>query len=133
MMAKSRRPHNTEAPNLAPSSHESCSVTRLGLSYTPQLELGTEGSELLSFLANISFSSEVGHWFSRPLLQFRSRPGHSDGFPAHRPETSGPRNVSQPPQRPPFKPCMRFSGTRLSDIVHRRACAVPYLTFPESV
>jgi hypothetical protein len=69
--------------------------------------------------------SKVGHWFSRPQLRFRSRPGHSGGFPAHRPETSGPRNVSQPPQRPPIKPCMPFSGTRLSDIVHCRACAVP--------
>ena len=36
------------------------------------------------------------------------------------------------PQRPPFKPCMPFSGTRLSDIVHRQACAAPYRTFPES-
>jgi len=49
MIATSRRLHYTEAPNPAPSSHESCSVTRLGLSYTSQLELGTEGSELPSF------------------------------------------------------------------------------------
>jgi hypothetical protein len=27
-------------------------------------------------------------------------------------------------QRPPFKPCVRFSRTRLSDIVHRVACVV---------
>jgi hypothetical protein len=26
-------------------------------------------------------------------------------------------------QRPPIEPCVPFSGTRLSDIVHRRACA----------
>jgi len=27
--------------------------------------------------------------------------------------------------RPPFEPCMRFSRTRLTDTVHRQACAGP--------
>jgi hypothetical protein len=35
------------------------------------------------------------------------------------------------PQQPPFKPCMRFSRTRLPDIVHREACAATYRTVPE--
>jgi len=43
---------------------------------------------------NRPHSSEVGHWFSKPLLRFRSRPSHRGGFSAHRPETSGPHNVS---------------------------------------
>ena len=37
-----------------------------------------------------------------------------------------------PPQGPPFKPCMRFSRTRLADVVHRQACAVPWRTVPVS-
>jgi len=119
----------------APKLQGRFSLTRLIVALTTggSILFGVAAILAPSPLMAIPIASEVGHWFSKPLLQFRSRPDHSGGFPAHRPETSGPRNVSQPPQRPPFKPCMRFSRTRLSDIVHRRACAVPYLTFPESV
>ncbi|MFD4483345.1 helix-turn-helix domain-containing protein [Streptomyces sp. NPDC058471] len=39
----------------------------------------------------------------------------------------GYRSVSSPRH---FKPCMQFSRTRLSDIVHRLACAVALCTFP---
>jgi hypothetical protein len=86
MMAKSRRLHNTEAPNPASSSHESCSVTRLGLSYTPQLELGTEGSELLSFLANISFSNA----FSNADGYVRSRLNAGELKPHYRNQIRSP-------------------------------------------
>jgi Bifunctional DNA primase/polymerase, N-terminal len=34
-------------------------------------------------------------------------------------------------QPPPVKPCMRFSRTRLTDIVHRLACTVTLRTFPD--
>ena len=35
-------------------------------------------------------------------------------------------------QPPPVNPCMRFSRTRLTDIVHRQACVLCQVIVPES-
>jgi hypothetical protein len=37
-------------------------------------------------------------------------------------------------QSPPVNPCMTFSVTRLTDVLHLAACAMrPYLTVPDSL
>ena len=41
------------------------------------------------------------------------------------PGPAAPAEWRQPPQRPPFKPCMPFSGTRLPDTVHRMCMRSP--------
>jgi hypothetical protein len=64
---------------------------------------------------------EVGHWFGRPPLRLRSRPDHRGGIS---------QRTGLGPAAPPFKPCMRFSRTRLPDIAHREACAATYRTVP---
>src|SRR5918994_5980663 len=50
---------------------------------------------------------------------------------------AGPVGLSRPaapgPLPPPFEPCVRFSRTRLTDIVHRLAYAVVGRTVPLSV
>jgi hypothetical protein len=42
----------------------------------------------------------------------------------------GPKPAAPGCLPPPFEPCVRFSRTRLTDIVHRRACADHWRTVP---
>jgi energy-coupling factor transporter ATP-binding protein EcfA2 len=83
---------------------------------------GAGKSTLVNVVTGVSPAGEVGRWLSccRCLGSVRrvSPPVHGSAHPG----AMG--------QRPPVKPCMQFSRTRLSDIVHRCACAAPLRTRP---
>ena len=61
---------------------------------------------------------KVGRWFRRRQQVGRAQ---SRWFPGAGAFSGSP--WSPPPQQPPIEPCMRFSRTRLSDTVHRKAFA----------
>jgi hypothetical protein len=79
-----------------------------------------DGPSWKKFLAHqaAGIVGKVGRWFSKRQQVGRAQ---SRRFPGPGAYSGSP--WSPPPQQPPIEPCVRFSRTRLSDTVHRKAFA----------
>ena len=113
------------SPVAAQTSAEPAIIARSGAGVPWTDPASASGSAQLTYghngcigidVNNQCTGGEVGHWFAARELT------SSAGLSLSRPSQPTPVPTCQ---RPPFKPCMRFSRTRLPDTVHRQACATP--------